>query len=660
MRDGKERTILLVEDEALIALAEQQMLERHGYRVVLASSGEKAVAIATEQPEIELVLMDIDLGRGMDGTEAAVRILEDRDLPIVFLSSHTEASIVESTERITSYGYIVKNSGETVLTTSLKMAFRLFESRKLTADTFDHSINGLCVHRLLYDETGAPNDCEYLKVNEAFTRKTGFATQQLIGRTIRDLYPNDEARELIDLYIDVMTSRTPVRKELWFDPTASWYELSIFPTSDDEFTVVVENITDRILAHERLAREEERLRVTLQSVGDAVIATDAAGRVTFLNPIAEQLTGITADAATDRPLADVFHIINANTRVRTENPVERVLAEGIIVGMANHTVLVSANGTEYQIADSAAPIRDATGEVIGVVLVFRDVTEEYAIQQELHDREQEMQRAQKLANLGSWRFNLNSGVVTASAQAYRIYGLEDDDLTIARAQTVPLQHYREKLDTALRNLVEHGAPYDVEFEICRANDGETRFIHSVAEYDSEHNVVVGTLHDITNAKRTEQALREQRERFATITELSPIGITAVDAAGVITYANSAAERILGLHRDEITARTYDAPQWEHTSPDGGPFPDEKQPFAIVKRTLQPVYDVRHGITWPDGRHVELSINASPILGNGGSFHGMVATIDDITERKQAEERIQTLLKEKETLLQEAYHRIAGE
>ncbi|MFW6380804.1 MAG: response regulator [Spirochaetota bacterium] len=127
------RKILLVEDEAIIALSEAQMLERHGYAVVIVHSGQAAVEAMDTQPEISLVLMDIDLGRGMDGTEAAESILERHDLPIVFLSSHTESEVVEKTEGITSYGYIVKNSGETVLLASIRMAFRLYEAHRRLA-----------------------------------------------------------------------------------------------------------------------------------------------------------------------------------------------------------------------------------------------------------------------------------------------------------------------------------------------------------------------------------------------------------------------------------------------------------------------------------------------------------------------------------------------
>jgi PAS domain S-box-containing protein len=130
--DGEDRrTILLVEDQSIIALAERFDLERDGYRVVLARDGEEAVAMAGGAGAgIDLVLMDIDLGPGIDGVEAAERILRDRDLPVVFLSAHTEPELVERTWRVASYGYVVKQSGRVVLSTSIRMAFSLFAARE--------------------------------------------------------------------------------------------------------------------------------------------------------------------------------------------------------------------------------------------------------------------------------------------------------------------------------------------------------------------------------------------------------------------------------------------------------------------------------------------------------------------------------------------------
>jgi PAS domain S-box-containing protein len=128
----------------------------------------------------------------------------------------------------------------------------------------------------------------------------------------------------------------------------------------------------------RLRLSEERLATTLRSIGDAVIATDEQGTITMINPVAEKLTGWTMAQARGKPLAEVFHIVNEQTRVPVESPVTKVLRQGGIVGLANHTVLIHKAGHETAIEDSGAPICDDAGVVTGVVLVFRDATEERA------------------------------------------------------------------------------------------------------------------------------------------------------------------------------------------------------------------------------------------------------------------------------------------
>ncbi|MDB5338908.1 MAG: putative histidine kinase, hybrid [Planctomycetaceae bacterium] len=147
----------------------------------------------------------------------------------------------------------------------------------------------------------------------------------------------------------------------------------------DEIAVGIERKTSQ----DRLYGQKEWLRVTLASIGDAVIATDTEGCVTFLNPIAEELTGWPQAEAQGQPLESVFPIFNEQTHNPVQNPVVRVLREGVIVGLANHTILIARDGTPTPIDDSAAPIRDASGKMLGVVLIFRDVTEHRQAEQEL-------------------------------------------------------------------------------------------------------------------------------------------------------------------------------------------------------------------------------------------------------------------------------------
>ncbi|HEX8964626.1 MAG TPA: diguanylate cyclase, partial [Rhodocyclaceae bacterium] len=132
-----------------------------------------------------------------------------------------------------------------------------------------------------------------------------------------------------------------------------------------------------------LFAEKERAQVTLASIGDGVITTDIAGRVEFLNSVAEELTGWTAADAAGHPLDKIFHIINETSRAVAQNPVELVLRTGVVVGLANHTVLIRRDGTELNIEDSAAPIRDRDGNVVGVVLVFHDVTKTHEMAKQM-------------------------------------------------------------------------------------------------------------------------------------------------------------------------------------------------------------------------------------------------------------------------------------
>lgn len=144
-----------------------------------------------------------------------------------------------------------------------------------------------------------------------------------------------------------------------------------------------------------LKRQKDLLSVTLASIGDCVIVTDQAGRITFMNKVAEEVTGWKLKEANGRPTTEIFHIINEQTRQPVESPVEKVMKEGVIVGLANHTILIRKDGTEVPIDDSGAPIRDANGVVHGVVLVFRDFSEQKNASRELREAKEAAETASK-------------------------------------------------------------------------------------------------------------------------------------------------------------------------------------------------------------------------------------------------------------------------
>lgn len=192
-------TILLVEDEVLIAMASKQTLERHGYQVIIASSGEQAVQIVENTPELDLILMDIDLGSEMSGTDAAEIILAQRDIALTFLSSHTEPEIVNMTDGITAYGYVVKNSGETVLLASIKMALRLHQSegrfRRVMSDVSEVAIQG-------YAQDGTTNYW-----NLASELLYGYSAKEAIGKKLWDLIIPQEMASAVQQAVQQMIAR---------------------------------------------------------------------------------------------------------------------------------------------------------------------------------------------------------------------------------------------------------------------------------------------------------------------------------------------------------------------------------------------------------------------------------------------------------------------
>jgi PAS domain S-box-containing protein len=260
-----------------------------------------------------------------------------------------------------------------------------------------------------------------------------------------------------------------------------------------------------------LHEQRERLHITLSSIGDAVIATDAQSRVTFLNPVAAALTGWTEAEVLGQDITAVFPIVNMYTRQMVENPVTKVLREGIVVGLANHTVLLARDGTEWPIDDSGAPISAPDGRLLGVVLVFRDVTERQkaaAAQAQLAaivDSSQD-------AIIGK---TLDGTITSWNAGAERLYGYTAADvLGRSIAFLVPADHPDELADILTK--IRQGARVE-SFETERlTQDGrrlDVALTISPIQDPQEHIVGASTIaRDITERKRAEEALRHMSEQ----------------------------------------------------------------------------------------------------------------------------------------------------
>ena len=316
--------------------------------------------------------------------------------------------------------------------------------------------------------------------------------------------------------------------------------------------------TNKLLlqANVTLQVNEEKLAVTLSSIGDAVIATDAKACITLLNPIAEQLTGWTQAQANGRPVDEIFHIINKETRHPATIPVMETLEQGTIQGLANHTVLIARDGGECDIADSCAPIRDRDNTVVGAVLVFRDVTEEYAVQQALRESEERLNAIFQITHTGGWEINLLDGTTHRTLEHDRIFGY--DSLLPNWSYEIFLEHvlpeYRAELDRCFCAAIETQTEWSFECRIHR-HDGEVRWIWVTGQhkYDTTGHTsrMAGIIQDITERKQAEEALLKAGALQNAIFNSANFSSIATDAKGVIQIFNVGAERMLGYAAADV-------------------------------------------------------------------------------------------------------------
>jgi PAS domain S-box-containing protein len=285
------------------------------------------------------------------------------------------------------------------------------------------------------------------------------------------------------------------------------------------FTILLKRyLTARAKAAATIAEQGERWRTTLASIGDAVIATDREGRITTLNPVAEALTGWNSADAVGRSLTTVFHIVNETSRQLVDNPALRALSDGMIVGLANHTILIAKDGNERAIDDSAAPIRCKDGEIVGAVLVFRDVTERR--QAEFASEQNEARMTAMFETAGDCIISMDQkGTITEfNAAAERTFGHSRQDvLGRELAALIIPPEFRELHRKGLAHYLATGEGpvinQRLELSALRADGAEFPTELTVTRIPVDGPpIFTAYLRDITERKRGEQALRESETR----------------------------------------------------------------------------------------------------------------------------------------------------
>jgi len=392
------------------------------------------------------------------------------------------------------------------------------------------------------------------------------------------------------------------------------------------------DITGRKRGEDRLREQQEWLATTLTSIGDAVIATDGRGRIRFLNPVAEGLTGWTQGEAVGKPLDEVFRIVDAATRRPAASPVDRVIREGVIVGLANHTVVIARDGTETAVEDSAAPIRDRAGRVVGVVMVLQDATQRRRHEAAL--RESEARHRTILESITDafcaldrdWRF------VYVNRQAEALLGRTAEDL-LGKGHW---EEYPATLGTEVERHYRRAVAEDVAvtFEVFYAPHDRWYDIHA---YPSEDGLSV-YFRDVTARRRHEETLGEGERRFRTLADSIPQLAWMARPDGHIDWYNRRWHEYTGTTPEEMAGWGW---QSVH-DPDLLPTVLERWKGSIASG--EP-FDMVFPLRGADGRFRPFLTRVMPVRGEHGRVVHWFGTNTDIADRQRIEDELKAAKEE---------------
>ncbi|MCP5284145.1 MAG: PAS domain S-box protein [Burkholderiaceae bacterium] len=396
-------------------------------------------------------------------------------------------------------------------------------------------------------------------------------------------------------------------------------------------------------ARESLQRSESDLATTLDSIADGVLATDAAGRVTRMNPAAERLTGWTVGEAVGRPMGDVLQLLASRTREPLPDPVRRVLVDQGLVGLANDTLVVARDGTECQIAHRAAPIMQHDGTVTGVVMVFRDVSESYRVQQALRDRERQLSAIADALPGPVSRVDRDGRYLFANAAYEHWFGLSREQI-VGRTQREVLGEHYMLVETHVRRALA-GELVVYETPVRTRQGPRHAMVTLVPERDDEgkvlgHFTIVG---DISERKRAEDALRDSEARTRALLDTLSAGVVVHAPDTRIVDSNPAASEILGLSTAQMAGKAAIDPAWHFVEEDGSPMPLARYPVNQVLATGQRLSQFIVGIVRPDRTEVTwVLVEAEAVLDQQGAVGQVVVTFVDVGRRVMVEAHLRLL------------------
>ena len=647
---SEPKTILLVEDDPLLAFTEIHWLKRAGYNSLHVLTGERAIDIVREKRnEIDLILMDINLGSGIDGTQAAGEILKVNDIPIIFLSSHTEKEVVEKTERITSYGYVVKDSNEVVLLASIKMALKLHsfdkelrikeaalrESEHKFRNAVECSSDGIFIH--------VDGIIEY--VNPALIKLSGFSREEIIGKPFINFVHVDDVNIVLDRHKrrargEIVESVYEI-KMMYKNGRACNADVNIAPISYDNkpaVLVTVRDITERKQVEAELRESKERYKALLQSVTDYIYSVKLENGNAVSNTHSPGCIAITGyspeDFQNDSYLWYRMVYDEDKSYVVSEN--EKIL-KGQTVPVLEHRI-VHKNGSIRWIKNSVSLLHNSDGNLKGYDGLIEDITERKLAEKELERSLSLLEATLESTADGILVVDNDGHVLRYNKKFVELWNIPEyvlntklDEKLIAYVLG-QLKHP----DLFLSRVHElYAMPHEVSLDIVELNDGRIYERYSQPQIiDDEAVGRVWSFSDITMRNRAEIEIHEREKKYRDLVEKIPDGIYKSSHEGKFLEINEAMVDMLGYESKEdllaieIKSQLY--------------FQEQDRESAALQEKLEETAVFR--LKKKDGSEIWVEDHGRHVLDENGNVLYHEGIMRDVTERVKAE-RIQNAVYE---------------
>ncbi len=403
-------------------------------------------------------------------------------------------------------------------------------------------------------------------------------------------------------------------------------------------------------AEEIQRKNEETLHATLRSIGDAVISTDMNGCIVSMNPVAESLTGWSSREAAGQPLENVFCIINEHTRQPVESPVSNVLESGQIVGLANHTLLIAKDGREVPIADSGAPIRNRFGETTGVVLVFRDQSNERAARKALEERER---RFQKMFGVVPDMISIHNPEMDILYSNWNGFAAVPESMR--RTGTKCYKTYRDKADICpdclAESVLKTRKPVQKEIQLPDGNWVDIRVI-PILDENNHVEMFMEWVRDITEHKQAEESLLKNRDMMDTTQRLARIGSWEWNVERQTMSWTDEVYRIHDLEPGELEAGSLEHIRRSLACYDPKDRPVIQETFRCCMEEGKP-YDLEVPFTTVRGQQKWVRTAAQAVM-EENRIVKVIGSIMDITERKKAERALRRNKEQSDFLAETAF------